>query len=244
MARVLPKIRKRTRTYGLTEQADLQAVGLTPKNGRYEFTVRFHGRDLGTLSLNRPGRHLVYNSLAAVGVALDLEIDFAKVARALGNFQGVQRRLQIKGAAAGILVVDDYGHHPTETRATLEAPRWPDRRVVTVFQPHRYTRTKALFDTFLTAFRRSDVLILCDIYAASEKPMPGVTGAALAEAIKQHGQKQVHYLPEVLDNPSCLLPLLRPGDLMLTQGAGSIGKLGEKVLSLLAAKGQYGELSR
>ena len=246
VARLLPKIRKRTLTYGLTEQADLQAVGVTPKNGRYEFTVRFHGRDLGTLSLNRPGRHLVYNSLAAVGVALELEIDFAKVARALGNFQGVQRRLQTKGEAGGILVVDDYGHHPTEIRATLDAIRegWPDRRVVTVFQPHRYTRTKALFDAFLTAFRRSDVLVLCDIYAASEKPMPGVTGAALAEAIKQHGQKQVHYLPEVLNDPSCLLPLVRPGDLVLTQGAGSIGKLGEKVLSLLAGKGQYDEFSR
>lgn len=240
VAQLLPRIRKRILTYGLSEQADLQAVKLKRQNGRYVFTVRYGDRELGEISLNRPGRHLVYNSLAAVGVGLELDIDFAVIARALGNFQGVQRRLQIKGEAGGILVIDDYGHHPTEIRATLEAIRdgWPERRVVTVFQPHRYSRTRALFEQFLTAFRRSDVLVLCDIYAASETPLAGVSGEALAEAIRQHGQKQTLYLPEVLENPAKLLPVLEPGDLVLTLGAGSIGRLGENLLSLLRGTGQ------
>ena len=239
VAQLLPQIRKRIITYGLSEQADLQAVKLSRQNGRYVFTVRSRDRELGEISLNRPGRHLVYNSLAAVAVGLELDIDFGRIARALGSFQGVQRRLQTKGEAGGILVVDDYGHHPTEIRATLWAVRegWPKRRVVTVFQPHRYSRTTALFDQFLTAFRRSDVLILCDIYAASEAPLEGVSSAALAEAIRQHGQKQIHYLPEVLADPARLLPLLEPGDLVLTLGAGSVGRLGEQLLALLQGVG-------
>lgn len=239
VAQLLPQIRKRIITYGLSEQADLQAVKLSRQNGRYVFTVRSRDRELGEISLNRPGRHLVYNSLAAVAVGLELDIDFGRIARALGSFQGVQRRLQTKGEARGILVVDDYGHHPTEIRATLWAVRegWPERRVVTVFQPHRYSRTTALFDQFLTAFRRSDVLILCDIYAANEAPLEGVSSAALAEAIRQHGQKQIHYLPEVLADPARLLPLLEPGDLVLTLGAGSVGRLGEQLLALLQGVG-------
>ena len=235
VARLLPKIGKRILTYGLSEQADLQAVRLNRENGRYGFTVRFRERELGTVSLNRPGRHLVYNSLAAVGVGLELDIDFDIIARALGKFQGVQRRLQTKGEAGGVLVVDDYGHHPTEIMTTLWAIRegWPERRVVTVFQPHRYSRTGALFNEFLTAFRRSDVLVLCDIYAASETPLEGVSAEALCEAIRQQGQKQIHYLPGALEDPAQLLPLLQPGDLVLTLGAGSIGRLGDELLPLL-----------
>ncbi len=237
VAQLLPHIRKRMLTYGLTEQAELQAIKLRREHGRNVFTVRWREEELGTISLNRPGRHLVYNSLAAIGVALELDIDFAVIARALENFQGVQRRLQMKGEAGGMLVIDDYGHHPTEIRATLEAIRegWPQRRVVTVFQPHRYSRTAGLFDAFLTAFRRSDVLVLVDIYPAGEEPVAGVSSAALQEAIRQHGQRQTHYLPELLQRPDALLPLLEPGDLILTLGAGSIGRLGEELLSVLAA---------
>lgn len=236
---LLPHIRKRVLTYGLTEQADLQAIRLTRENGRNTFTVRYRERELGVISLNRPGRHLVYNSLAAVGVGLELDIDFAVISRALENFQGVQRRLQIKGEAGGMLIVDDYGHHPTEIRATLEAIRegWPERRVVTVFQPHRYSRTIGLFDAFLTAFRRSDVLVLSDIYAAGEAPRNDVSSVMLQEAIKQHGQRQTYYLPDVVQEPATLLPLLEPGDLILTLGAGSIGRLGDDLLSLLAGQG-------
>ena len=240
VAQLLPHIRKRVLTYGLTEQADLQAVKLRREDGRNVFTVRFREKELGQISLNRPGRHLVYNSLAAVGVALEVDIDFAVIARALENFQGVQRRLQVKGEAGGILVVDDYGHHPTEIRATLEAIRegWPERRVLTVFQPHRYSRTAGLFDAFLTAFRRSDVLVLADIYAAGETPREDVSSAILHEAIKQHGQRQTYHLPDLIEQPGSLLTLLEPGDLVLTLGAGSIGRLGEDLLFLLSGREQ------
>lgn len=237
VAQLLPHIRKRVLTYGLTEQADLQAVKLRREDGRNIFTVRFRDKELGEISLNRPGRHLVYNSLAAVGVALELDIDFTVIARALENFQGVQRRLQVKGEAGDILLVDDYGHHPTEIRATLEAIRegWPERRVVTVFQPHRYSRTAGLFEGFLTAFRRSDLLVLTDIYAAGEEPREDVTSAILHEAIRQHGQRQTYHLPDLIEQPDSLLALLEPGDLVLTLGAGSIGRLGDDLLSLLSA---------
>lgn len=237
VAQILPRIKKRILTYGLSEQADLQAVKITSGNGTSTFTVRNSSGELGVIRLNRPGRHLIYNSLAAISVGLELEIDFAVIARALEQFQGVQRRLQVKGAAGGVLVVDDYGHHPTEIRATLDAVRegWPERRVVVAFQPHRYSRTHGLFDDFVTAFRRADVLILTDIYAASEQPIEGVTSEKLLEAIKLHGQRHAHFIPELVQQPQALLPLLQEGDLLLTLGAGNIVRAGEQVLAALQA---------
>jgi len=235
VAEILPHIQKRIFTYGLSEQADLQAVKITSGNGTSSFTVRSHERELGVIRLNRPGRHLIYNSLAAVSVGLELEIEFPVIARALEKFQGVQRRLQVKGEAGGVLVVDDYGHHPTEIRATLDAVRegWPERRVVVAFQPHRYSRTQGLFADFVTAFRRTDVLVLTDIYAASEQPIEGVTSERLQEAIKKHGQRQTHFIPQLVQQPQALLPLLQPGDLFLTLGAGNIVRVGEQLLDLL-----------
>ena len=235
VAQLLPRIQKRIITYGLTEQADLQAVKISSGNGISQFTVRWRGEELGEIRLNRPGKHLVYNSLAAVCVGLELEIDFPSIASALEKFQGVQRRMQVKGEENGILVIDDYGHHPTEIRATLDAVRegWPERRVVVAFQPHRYSRTKGLFAEFTTAFRRADVLILTDIYPAGEKPIEGVNSESLQEAIKQHGQRQTHFIGNLVQNPAELLPLLQPGDLLLTLGAGNIVRCGEEVLSLL-----------
>ncbi len=235
VAEILPHIQKRIFTYGLSEQADLQAVKITSGNGTSSFTVRSHEGELGVIRLNRPGRHLIYNSLAAVSVGLELEIDFPVIARALEKFQGVQRRLQVKGEEGGVLVVDDYGHHPTEIRVTLDAVRegWPERRVVVAFQPHRYSRTQGLFADFVTAFRRTDVLVLTDIYAASEQPIEGVTSERLQEAIKKHGQRQTHFIPELVQQPQALLPLLQPGDLFLTLGAGNIVRAGEQLLELL-----------
>jgi UDP-N-acetylmuramate--alanine ligase len=237
VAQILPRIKKRILTYGLSEQADLQAVKITSGNGTSTFTVRDSSGELGVIRLNRPGRHLIYNSLAAISVGLELEIDFAVIARALEQFQGVQRRLQVKGEDGGVLVVDDYGHHPTEIRATLDAVRegWPERRVVVAFQPHRYSRTHGLFDDFVTAFRRTDVLILTDIYAASEQPIEGVSSEKLLEAIKLHGQRHAHFIPELVQQPQALLPLLREGDLLLTLGAGNIVRAGEQVLAMLQA---------
>jgi UDP-N-acetylmuramate--alanine ligase len=235
IAQLLPRIQKRILTYGLTEQADLQAVKIVSGNGTSQFTVRFRGEDLGQIRLNRPGKHLIYNSLAAVNVGLELEIDFPVIARALENFQGVQRRMQVKGEAAGILIIDDYGHHPTEIRATLDAVRegWPDRRVVVAFQPHRYSRTKGLFAEFTTAFRRADVLVLTEIYPAGEQPITGVSSEHLLEAIRRHGQRQAHCIPQLVQQPRELLPLLQPGDLVLTLGAGNIVRVGEQLLQLL-----------
>ncbi len=235
VVQILPRLQKRILTYGLTEQADLQAVRIVTGGGTSEFTVRFRDREVGRVRLNRPGRHVIYNSLAAIGVALELEIDFAVIARALEGFQGVQRRLQVKGEAGGVLVVDDYGHHPTEIRATLDAVRegWPERRVVVAFQPHRYTRTRALFAEFTTAFRRADVLVLADIYAASEQPIEGITSESLLEAIKQHGQRQTVHIPNLVQRPEALLEVLQPGDLLLTLGAGNIVQAGEQLLAQL-----------
>jgi len=240
IVQLLPRIQKRIFTYGLTEQADLQAIKITTGGGATQFTVRHRERELGVVHLNRPGKHLVYNSLAAIGVALELEIDFAVIARALENFQGVQRRLQVKGEEGGVLVVDDYGHHPTEIRATLDAVRegWPERRVVVAFQPHRYSRTAGLFAEFTTAFRRTDVLVLTDIYAAGESPIEGVSSQHLQEAIKQHGQRQTFFIPQLVQQPEALLPFLQPGDLLLTLGAGNIVRAGEQVLAMLGKKPQ------
>jgi UDP-N-acetylmuramate--alanine ligase len=240
IAQVLPRIQKRIATYGLTEQADLQAVKLSSGNGASQFTVRNRNGELGVIRLNRPGKHLVYNSLAAISVGLELEIDFAVIARALENFQGVQRRLQVKGEVGGVLVVDDYGHHPTEIRATLDAVRegWPERRVVVAFQPHRYSRTHGLFADFTTAFRRADVLVLTDIYPAGEQPIEGVTSERLLEAIKLHGQRQTHCIPQLVQQPQALAAMLQPGDLLLTLGAGNIVRVGEQLLDLLAEQPQ------
>jgi len=238
IARLLPRIQRRIITYGLSEQADLQAHRLERHKGRTRFTVRFGGRDLGGVELAQPGTHSVLNALAAIGVGLELEIEFPVIARALAGFKGVQRRLQVKGDEDGVLVVDDYGHHPTEIRATLAAIRegWPDRRLVVAFQPHRYSRTEKLMSEFETAFHRADILILTDIYAASEEPIAGVDSLRLMEAIRAHGQKNVHHAGAVERVPDLACELLRPGDLFLTLGAGNINQAGEEVLRLLEGR--------
>ncbi|WP_028583002.1 UDP-N-acetylmuramate--L-alanine ligase [Desulfogranum mediterraneum] len=235
IAQLLPRIRKRTITYGLTEQADIYATRIVSHNGESCFTVRQRGRDLGEVRLRRPGRHTIYNSLAAIAVGLELEIDFEVIAGALADFQGVERRLEVKGEANGVLVVDDYGHHPTEIRATLDAVReaWPERRLVVAFQPHRYSRTQGLFNDFITAFHRADVLILTDIYPASEAPIEGVSSQALREAIREHGQRQTYLIPELITDPQALLSMVEPNDLVLTLGAGNIVRSGEQLLALL-----------
>lgn len=235
IADILPSIKKRTITYGLTPQSDIYGDGIVWEEGRIHFTVKSAAGELGRIDIAPPGMHNVYNALAVVCVGLELEIPFVKIKQALGSFAGVQRRMQKKGEIAGITVVDDYGHHPTEIRATLAAIKraWPEKRLVVLFQPHRYSRTKALFKEFQTCFHKADYLVMTDIYAASEEPLEGVTSECLLEATMKHGQRHTRYIGKVEEVAGELLPFLETGDLVLTLGAGNIVKVGEELLELL-----------
>ncbi len=235
---LLPLISKRIITYGLTTQADLRAENVHFKDGRVFFTVHRRDECLGEVDLAPPGKHNVYNALATICVGLELEIDFAVIAGSLRSFAGVQRRMQKKGELHGITVVDDYGHHPTEIRATLSAIKsaWPDKRLVVLFQPHRYSRTKGLFKEFITAFHQADMLVLTDIYAASEEPIEGVSSESLLAAIEQHGQRYARYIPSVETMAEEVLAMVGENDLVLTLGAGNIVRVGEELVSLLEQK--------
>ena len=235
IAEVLPRITKRVITYGLTHQSEVYAENLEFGEGLSRFEVYRGGERLGTVELTQPGRHNVYNSLASICVGLELEIDFEIIARALGSFAGVQRRLELKGEVGGITVVDDYGHHPTEIRATLSAVKqaWPDKRLVVLFQPHRYSRTKGLFSEFQTCFHQADCLVMTDIYAASEEPIEGVDSLRLLDKIKQHGQRNTAHVAEVDTLAAAVKDQLQSGDLVLTLGAGNIFRAGEDLLTLL-----------
>jgi UDP-N-acetylmuramate--alanine ligase len=188
---------------------------------------------MGMIDLNLPGIHNVYNATASIAVGVELNIAFDQIKKALENVEGVQRRLEVKGEADGITVIDDYGHHPTEIKVTLKAveENWPNRRKVVVFQPHRYTRTQALFDEFTRAFYRSDVLVVMPIYPASEKKIKGVNSRNLCEGIKSHGHKEVIYVSGFKAALSYLSQTLLPGDVLLTLGAGDVWKVGEMFLN-------------
>ena len=188
------------------------------------------GEPLGNLSFRMPGRHNVLNALAAVAVAMELGISFPAIAEGFRDFGGVNRRFQVRHDAEGIMVVDDYGHHPAEIRATLAAARagW-DRRVVAVFQPHRYSRTQALFEEFVTAFYQADHLVVMDIYAAGEEPIPGVDAKVLAEGIAGHGHKDTHYLPDRDAALAHLLGEVRAGDIVITLGAGNVWQVAQEL---------------
>jgi UDP-N-acetylmuramate--alanine ligase len=179
------------------------------------------------------------NALAAVCVGFELELSFEQIKTGLEGFAGVQRRMQKKGEAGGIVVVDDYGHHPTEIRATLSAMKkaWPQNRLVVLFQPHRYSRTQALLKDFQTCFHQADVLVMCDIYAASEVPIDGVSSEILLDGVKKHGHKHTFYLPEVETMAGGLEEILVVGDIVLTLGAGDIVKVGEELLDILEENG-------
>ena len=234
VASILPEIKKRILTYGLTSQADIYARAITTSGLNSRFEVCRENEVLGEITLALAGVHNVYNALATVTVGLELGIPFAAIAAALQKFSGVQRRLQIKGERRGITVVDDYGHHPTEIRATLSALRdaWPERRIVVMFQPHRYSRTNALVEDFYTAFHEADILLLTEIYGAGEAPIPGVTAEALLDGIKQHGHRHAHFEPTIDKLIDKAVDILAPGDVVLTLGAGNIWQAGERLLPL------------
>lgn len=229
---LIPKIEKRFTTYGMTSQADYQAKDVTFEALKSRYSISCRGEALGTVDLNLPGIYNVYNSMASIAVGMELEIPFDIILRALKNIEGVQRRLQVKGTAHGVTVVDDYGHHPTEIRLTLQAVRqcWPDHRVVVAFQPHRYSRTAALFDDFTRAFYQADTLVVLPIYSAGEVPIENVDGQSLCEGIHQHGHKDVVFHGGQDAAVSYLKKTLRKGDLLLTLGAGDVWQVGEKFL--------------
>jgi len=231
---IIPQVKRRLITYGLSTQADYSAGKLrTTECFGSEFTVRSRAKDMGRITLQVPGLHNVYNALATVAVGLDLDVAFETIATSLSEFRGVDRRFQIKGEKNNIMVVDDYGHHPAEIKATLSAARTSGRRVVVLFQPHRYTRTKLLFDDFARAFYDADVVRLADIYAASEDPIEDVTSQSLAAAIERYGHRDVRYIGPVSTAAEGLNEIVQPGDLVLTLGAGNVWQAGEELLKIL-----------
>jgi UDP-N-acetylmuramate--alanine ligase len=240
---VIPHVERRRVTYGLSAQADVSAHGIRFDEGfGSSFTV-WRGNDvIGDVSLRVPGLHNVYNSLAAIAVGLELEIPFEQIAGALAEFTGAERRFQRKGEEAGVLVVDDYGHHPTEIKATLAAAKIGSagRRIVVLFQPHRYSRTHDLMEEFARSFNNADMLFVTDIYAASEEPIENVTAGVLTEAIKSYGHKNAHYIGPLDAAPEILRQQVREGDLVVTLGAGTITRVGDQLLALLREQGVGG----
>ncbi len=231
---LIPRLKKRFTTYGLTTQADFQAKEISFEGLSTSFDVIHHRQVIGRLKIRMPGIHNVYNSLATLAAAFELDIPFDTVREALRDFSGIQRRFQIKGEKRDILIVDDYGHHPVEIKATLRAARagW-ERRIIVVFQPHRYTRTKALFGEFLTAFNEADVLILTEIYPAGEDPIEGIEAKALFEGIRDYGHKDVTYLSDKKEIVDHLLRIVRAGDMVMTLGAGDIWQVSDELMRRL-----------
>jgi len=237
LTRVLPRVSRRVVTYGKSPAADFRVSALefgAQSGCMSQFRVRYGERDLGAFRLSVPGAHNVLNATAAIAVGLGLDIAVPAIHDALENFRGVDRRFQLKGTAAGVAVVDDYGHHPTEIRATLAAARQCGyKRVHVIFQPHRYTRTQALLDEFATAFNAADAVAVLDVYAASEAPIPGISGELVAARINDSGQSAARYCASFADATAWAAEHARAGDLVLTLGAGNVSQLGPQVLAAL-----------
>jgi UDP-N-acetylmuramate--alanine ligase len=230
--RLLPHIKRPCMTYGLNADNRLRGEIIT-SHLRSMFRVYLDGELWGEATVAQPGRHNVLNALGAIGVAIEAGLDKDEILRGLSNFGGVGRRFERKGERKGVLVVDDYGHHPAEVVANLETAKacYPDRRLIVAFQPHRFTRTQALFGDFCKAFDAADMLLLTEIYPASESPIPGVNGLSLAQGIKQVSDVKVRFFPDFGAIEKELPRILQPGDLLMTQGAGSIWTVGENWLN-------------
>jgi len=218
-------------------QADLQAVDIRHKQNTSTFLVVHNGKDLGEVTLQIPGKHNVQNALAAIAVGLELGVPFEKIAAGIAKFTGVFRRWEVKAEVNGVTIVDDYAHHPTEIKATLAGAKsgWR-RRVVCVFQPHLYSRTRDFYDDFGRSFFNADVLVLTDVYPAREEPIQGVNGELIANAAKEFGHKQVHYVPDKKAVPAFLLSIVQSGDMVITMGAGDIWRFGEDFIAQLKAR--------
>jgi UDP-N-acetylmuramate--alanine ligase len=237
---VIPHVKRRRVTYGLSAQADVSAHGI-----RFDevfgssFTVWQGTESLGEVILHVPGLHNVYNALAAIAVGFELDVSFEQIAEALKLFTNAERRFQFKGEEQGVLIVDDYGHHPTEIKATLAAAKIGSagRRMVVLFQPHRFSRTQDQMEGFAQSFNNADALFVADIYAASEDPIEGVTSEALTEAIKRYGHKNARYIGALDGAAEVLREQVREGDLVITLGAGPVYRAGEQLLELLKERG-------
>ncbi len=241
---ILPRIRRRHVTYGMSPQADYSARNLSFSGVRTSFVAYHHAQPLGELSVQMPGAHNVLNCLAVLAVADELEVPLDVIKEALSTFHGVARRFSVVDRVAGVTLVDDYGHHPAEVMATLDAARGAfSGRVLVAFQPHRYTRTRDLFDDFTRAFNEADVLILTDIYAAGEAPLPGVSAEKLTQAIAEHGHHSVRYEKDRRKLARLLAAEARPGDAVIALGAGDINKVLPLVAAELGAKAGEGASS-
>jgi UDP-N-acetylmuramate--alanine ligase len=234
---LIPQLERRLITYGFSTQADIFARDHSFAEFRSTSTLYYKEKKLGALKLQVPGKHNISNAMAAVAVGLDLDIPAKVILRAMADYTGIGRRFELKKKVNDIMVVEDYGHHPTEIRATLEAAkRGFSRRLIVVFQPHRYTRLSLLMDSFATAFNQADVLVVTEVYPAGEMPLPGITGQALYEEIRRFGHRDVHFEPNLKKVSRLLKRLARPGDIILAQGAGNITKVVPEIIAALEEK--------
>jgi UDP-N-acetylmuramate--alanine ligase len=238
---ILPKIPRRHVTYGVSPQSDYAARGVQFRGLETSFNAYRRGEPLGGFTVKMPGAHNVLNCLATIAVADELEVPLDVTKQALSTFGGVARRFTVVGNVGGIVLVDDYGHHPAEIRATLDAARraYPgdDHRVVVAFQPHRYTRTRDLFDDFSRAFNQADVLLVTDVYAAGESPIPGVSAERLVQSIREHGHHDARWVADKAELPEALEKLVRPGDVVIALGAGDVNASVRELRARLEKKG-------
>jgi UDP-N-acetylmuramate--alanine ligase len=233
---ILPDVRRRTVTYGRSAQADYRPYDQKHGDFTSDFRLRSRQADLGGFHLNVPGDHNILNATAAIAVSLELGVASDTIREGLSKYTGVGRRFEVRGQARGVTVIDDYGHHPTEIRATLAAAKAvPHHRIHVLFQPHRYTRTMHLMDDFARAFHDADRVVVLDIYAASEKPIEGVNSTALVERMRQFGHRDAEYAPTNAAGVEAVCAGAESGDLILTLGAGSVSQLGERILETLHA---------
>ena len=230
---LMPGIKKRTITYGLKSQADYTARDIAIEGLKTSFTVYHQEKKLGKILSAALGRHNICNTLAAVAVGMELNMDFHSIAESLENFSGVQRRFEILKQSESLVIVDDYGHHPIEIQATLSTAKevWPNRRLIVIFQPHRFSRTEHLMEDFFSAFNDADQLLLLDIYSAGEKVIEGVNSQRIAQGVKEFGHKNVKFIEGMESVIPHLQKVLKPGDIVMTLGAGNIGELSHKLES-------------
>jgi UDP-N-acetylmuramate--alanine ligase len=234
---LIPRLTKSYLTYGLNSQSDIRASDISKEGLSTSFVVTFKNRTIGNITISAPGNHNVLNALAAIGVGLELDINFEDIRKGLNNLGGLERRFEVKGESNGILFLDDYGHHPTEIVSTIQTAKecWPDRRLVVVFQPHRYTRTRDLYDRFVTSFNQADLLVIIPVYGAGEEPISGIDSEYLYRGIKGHGHRAVSFFSEKEEAISFLLKEIRHGDLVLTLGAGDVHRAGVELLEKIVS---------